>query len=65
MKASEVLPVLIENERNFVKFERSTVNETLTKYQMWCFWTNYFRANPDLRIGSMTKYNINRDFQCL
>jgi hypothetical protein len=43
----------------------SRVDETKTKYQMLISWVRLFEAYPDMRIGSILKYNINRDFDCL
>lgn len=44
---------------------RSRVDETKTRTQMLVSWLRLFEAYPDMRIGSILKYNINRDFDCL
>ena len=44
---------------------RSRVDETKTLNQMLVSWLRLFEAYPDMRIGSILKYNINRDFDCL
>ena len=65
MKASEVYNKLIQIEYNVTTGKQSKVDETKTLNQMLLSWLNLFEAYPDMRIGSILKYNINRDFDCL
>lgn len=66
MKASEALQKLprlnLDSEGQYM---RSRVDETKTLNQMLVSWLRLFEAYPDMRIGSILKYNINRDFDCL
>ena len=45
--------------------ERSKVDETKTLIDMFNSWMNLFESYPDMRIGSIIRYNVNRDFGCL
>ena len=68
MKASEVIARLKQYDMYDTysnSLSTSRVDETKTKYQMLVSWINLFEAYPDMRIGSIIKYNINRDFDCL
>lgn len=65
MKASEALEKLIPLAAYDWRPVRSKVDETKFIAEMLRSWINLFEAYPDMRIGSIIKYNINRDFQCL
>lgn len=65
MKASDAYIKLSSIRTHVIGFERSKVDETKTLSQMFTSWMNLFEAYPDMRIGSILKYNINRDFDCL
>lgn len=68
MKASEAIARLREYDMydtHSNSLTTSKVDETKTKYQMLQSWINLFEAYPDMRIGSIIKYNVNRDFDCL
>ncbi len=68
MKASEAIVKL----RNYDMYDTysnsltsSKVDETKTKYQMLMSWIQLFEAYPDMKIKSIMKYNVNKDFDCL
>jgi hypothetical protein len=68
MKASEVIARLREYNMHDTysnSLTTSRVDETKTKYQMLVSWLRLFEAYPDMRVGSIILYNINRDFNCL
>ena len=66
MKASEALQKLEEiGVHGWRQSVRSKIDETKCLPEMLQSWINLFRSYPDMRIGSITKYNINRDFDCL
>ena len=66
MKASEALQKLprlqIDSEGQYL---RSKVDETKTLNQMLMSWLQLFEAYPDMKIKSIMRYNVNRDFDCL
>ncbi len=67
MKASEAYSKLKSvrlMDYNTASVLRSSVDETKTLVQMFESWLNLFEAYPDMRIGSMIKYNVNKDFNC-
>lgn len=65
MKASEALEKLIPLTVYDWRPVKSKVDETKVIAEMLQSWINLFRSYPDMRIGSILKYNINRDFDCL
>ncbi len=62
MKASEAFVKLASIRSQVIGFERSKVDETKTLSQMFTAWLNLLDLYPDMRIGSMIKYNIEKDF---
>jgi len=69
MKASNAYNKLAEafhtNPMSVWSNTRSKVDETKTLTEMFNSWLNLLESYPDMRIGSMIRYNINRDFNCL
>ena len=70
MKASEASVVLkqyiLSKSVDYFRDKgRSRVDETKTQSQMLREWLNLFENNPDMTIGSIMRYNVNRDFNCL
>ncbi len=68
MKASEAIARLREYgmyETYSNSLTTSRVDETKTKHQMLQSWINLFESYPDMRIGSIIRYNVNKDFGCL
>jgi len=65
MKANDAYVKLASIRSQVIGFERSRVDETKTLSQMFTSWMNLFETYPDMRIGSIIRYNINRDFDCL
>ncbi len=63
MKASEALEKL-QNVKYWTG-ERSKVDETKTLNQMLMSWLQLFEAYPDMKIKSIMRYNVNKDFRCL
>ena len=43
----------------------SQVDETKTLTQRLEYWEELFSSKPYKRIGSIIRYNVNRDFNCL
>ncbi len=65
MKASDALEKLLPLTVYDWRPVRSKVDETKVIAEMLRLWINLFEAYPNMRIGSIIKYNINRDFNCL
>ena len=66
MKASEALQKLPRLQIDSTLMNtRSRVDETKTLNQMLMSWSQLFEAYPEMKLGSIMKYNVNRDFQCL
>lgn len=68
MKASEAITRLREYDMYDTysnSLTTSKVDETKTKHQMLQSWINLFESYPNMRIGSIIRYNVNKDFGCL
>lgn len=48
--------------KSFQKSAKSKVDETKTLFEMLVYWNDLLKNNPDARVGSILKYNIERDF---
>jgi hypothetical protein len=56
IKVLDTLPVI---------WKVSKVDETKTLEQMKHYWVAELSKYPNVKVGSMIRYNINRDFDCL
>lgn len=69
MKASEAYKLMIVELGDIGLTDwghaKSKVDETKTLIEMFNTWINLFENNPDMTIGSIMRYNVNRDFNCL
>lgn len=66
MKASEAYNKLKDVVPDILwDYKRSKIDETKTLWDVFNAWLNLFENNPDMTIGSIMKYNVNRDFNCL
>mgnify|MGYP003403064352 FL=1 len=62
MTTTDVIQVL---EALPVIWKSSKVDETKTLEQMKYYWITELSKYPNVRIGSIIRYNVNRDFNCL
>lgn len=62
MTATDVIQVL---ESLPVIWKPSKVDETKTLEQMKYYWITELSKCPNVRIGSIIRYNVNKDFGCL